>query len=114
MNRPKECSQRLSWPIIVAFFASGLLFFIVRRQILESTWVPMGADWDSWLQGAVSIRFGGSYPMVRWPLYGFTVAAVDFILPTPLHISAQILSMASVAGAATGVLWLLKRIFSSW
>lgn len=97
----------------VLFFVLGLLFLIVRRQVLDSTWVPMGADWDSWLQGAVSLRFGGSYPMVRWPLYGFMVAIVDFVLPTPLHISAQILSMASMAGAAAGVYWLTRRIFSS-
>ena len=93
----------------VILFVLGLIFLIGRRQLIESTWVPMGADWDSWLQSAVSIRFGGSYPMVRWPLYGAVVAIVDFILPTPLHISAQILSMAATVGSAVGVFW----VFSS-
>ena len=77
----------------------SFLFFAVSfmKALLR---VPMGAGLGSWLQGAVSLRFGGSYPMVRWPLYGFCVAVVDFFLPTPLHISAQLLSMASIAGAA--------------
>lgn len=101
------------WRQALILFVFGLALYIVRRQLFESTWVPMGADWDSWLQGAVSLRFGGSYPMVRWPLYAFTVAVVDFFLPGPLHISAQIVSMASVSGAATGVFWILKRLFSS-
>lgn len=113
MSPPKEASQQINPRLVWGIFGLGLLFFIIRRQIFESTWVPMGADWDSWLQGAVSIRFGGSYPMVRWPLYGFVVAVFDFFLPTPLHISAQIVSMASVAGSATGVFWILRRLFSS-
>ena len=98
-----------------ARIALGFAFFVIRRQLTESTWVPMGADWDSWLQGAVSLRFGGSYPIVRWPLFGFSVAVVD-LLPTPLHISAH-LSMASVAGSAAGLFgfWAVcLRISGPW
>ena len=103
--------QSVGWRRLMLVFALGFAFFVIRRQLTESTWVPMGADWDSWLQGAVSLRFGGSYPMVRWPLFGFSVAVVDFLLPTPLHISAQLLSMASVAGSAAGLFWILGRLF---
>ena len=74
--------QRVRGRQLLLAFALGLVFFILRRQLYESTWVPMGADWDSWLQGAVSLRFGGSYPMVRWPLYGFVWLWWTF-LPTP-------------------------------
>ncbi|MGC6507968.1 MAG: hypothetical protein ACON4U_06095 [Myxococcota bacterium] len=105
--------QSVGWRRLMLVFALGFAFFVIRRQLTESTWVPMGADWDSWLQGAVSLRFGGSYPMVRWPLFGFCVAVVDFLLPTPLHISAQLLSMASVAGSAAGLFWILGRLFSN-
>ena len=113
--------QRVRGRQLLLAFALGLVFFILRRQLYESTWVPMGADWDSWLQGAVSLRFGGSYPMVRWPLYGFCVAVVDFFYPRPFTflrsccqwrlLLVQQLSLldfgAVVLGSALGMAWVV-------
>lgn len=94
--------------IVVAVFVVALVVMVVRRQLEDATWVPHGADWDTWYQSVASIgHWGIKYPPNRWPAYAL-YGALFGILPGPLHVNVQVASLAASAGSVTG-LFLISR-----
>ena len=73
------------------------------------SWVPRGADWDSWILSALALGADVPYPMSRWPLYGGLTAALDLVLVgQPIFIAAQLTSMLATA-VMIMALWRVAR-----
>ena len=106
ITNPPRWDEHNGW--VVAVFVVSLASLIGHQQLTDSTWTPHGADWDTWYQSILGlIHEGVSYPPNRWPIYGM-VAAVFGLLPGPLHVNAQVASMAAAAGSIAG-LFLISR-----
>ncbi|MFT5681116.1 MAG: hypothetical protein ACI8RZ_002022 [Myxococcota bacterium] len=108
MSQPPEDSSRLErirdsrwWPLGV--FAVAFAGLILQRQLMESTWIPRGADWDTWYQSVLAITHDVPYPPNRWPLYSTLAAFFSLIIPGPVHVNAQVFSLGLTAGAVAGV-----------
>ena len=55
----------------VVVFGVTLGWMILRHQTADPTWVPHGADWDTWFQSVSAIGHPGiKYPPNRWPTAG--------------------------------------------
>ncbi len=88
----------------LAVFGVTLVALIVHRQVSESTWTPRGVDWDSWFQAALAIgRDQVPYPPNRWPLYALLASLGGALLPGPLYLNAQLVSLALTAATVAGV-----------
>ena len=81
----------------LVFVLSLVGLWVIQAQDNPS-WVPRGADWDSWILSALALRADVPYPMSRWPLYGGLTAALDLVLiGQPIFIAAQLTSMLMTA-----------------
>jgi len=88
---------------VLVVFLVALAVMVARQQMEDSSWIPQGADWDTWYQSAAAITHSGiQYPPNRWPAYGL-VGALFGILPGPLHVNLAVASLAASAGAIAGI-----------
>lgn len=110
-------SARCRLPLLLSPRARGAaLVFVLSLETLwaiqardNPSWVPRGADWDSWILSALAITADVPYPMSRWPLYGGLTAALDLALVgQPIFIAAQLCSMFATAVMITA-LWRVAR-----
>ncbi len=91
-----------------AVAALSFLAVAIRRQIVQPDWEPGGADWDSWYASALWWQGHVPFPGSRWPAFGALAALVDVLTPGPLHVAAQLLSLACL-GVATGAVFAWTR-----
>ncbi|MEY3213137.1 MAG: hypothetical protein RIT28_3618, partial [Pseudomonadota bacterium] len=90
-------------------FVLSLVWLWVIQARDNPSWVPRGADWDSWILSALALRADVPYPMSRWPLYGGLTAALDLLLiGQPVFIAAQLTSMLATA-VMIMALWRVAR-----
>ena len=93
---------------VAGVFGVSLLTLVVQHQLADPSWTPHGADWDTWYQSILSLTHSGvAYPPNRWPLYAI-YGALFGLLPGPLHVNAQVASMAAAAGSIAA-LFLVAR-----
>ncbi len=90
-------------------FVLSLVGLWVIQARDNPSWVPRGADWDSWILSALALVADVPYPMSRWPLYGGLTAALDLVLVgQPIFIAAQLTSMLATA-VMIMALWRVAR-----
>ena len=102
--------QRVRGRQLLLAFALGLVFFILRRQLYESTWVPMGADWD--------VASRSSVLAFRWFLPHGSMAALWFLCGcgglffthAPSHFCAAFVN-GVYCWCSSWVYWILGRLF---
>lgn len=91
-------------------FTLSLVGLIVVQGRDNPSWIPRGADWDSWILSALAIRTEVPYPMSRWPLYGGLTSLLDlFLVGQPIFIAAQLTSMLATATLIMA-LWRVARV----
>ena len=97
--------------LVIAVFVISLVVMVVRQQLSDPTWVPHGADWDTWYQSVAAIGHPGiKYPANRWPIYAL-FAAFFGLLPGPLHVNVQVASLTATAGSVAGVFLICRTLF---
>lgn len=104
---PLPLSSRARGAALVFVLSFATLWAVQARD--NPSWVPRGADWDSWILSALAITVDVPYPMSRWPLYGGLTAALDLALVgQPIFIAAQLCSMF-VTAVMIMALWRVAR-----